>query len=158
MRFSQISLGIVALFCLAGWLWLRKPYSPTQDLPAVSYTAFTVETPDSVAGQALAQAARGWNGVTASTYNHTSGLLVLSHTAVLSETDLQGRIQILSSGAVSKKVFPEPTGAKCPVPQEALAALPYWLLGIGIVLSLGFGLLFFSKLNTKGRPKLIQEG
>jgi hypothetical protein len=138
MRIFRFSIALIALSCLAGWLWLRKPYSPTDELPAVAYTAFNVEVPDSVAGLSLAKAARGWKGVTASTFNPASGLLVVSHTAKTSERDLMGRLQILSSKPVSKKIFPEPVGAKCPVPQAALAALPNWLLGAGIVLGLGF--------------------
>lgn len=150
MRLFRFSIAVFALGCLAGWLQLRKPYSPTEALPAVSYTAFNVEVPDSVAGLALAQAARGWEGVTASVYNPNSGLLVISHTQEISERDLLGHLQILSSKPVSKKVFPEPVGAKCPVPQAALSALPNWLLGAGLSLGLCFVVLsIFQKKSNR---------
>lgn len=150
MQIARIALGLIALVCLGGWLWLRKPYSPTDELPAVAYTAFEVEVPDSTAGIWLAKAARGWQGVTASTYNPSSGLLVLSHLESISVQELQSQLQILSSRRVSKKVFPEPSGAKCPVPQAALAALPSWLLGLGLLFGLGFLLPFFiSKTSPK---------
>ncbi len=152
MRFFRISLAVFALLCLAGWLWLRQPYSPTQDLPPVSFTAFEVIVPNETAGDALARAAHSWKGVTASTYNPASGLLVVSHTAAISEKTLQSQLQILTPKPVSKKVFPEPSGPKCPVPQEALAALPGWFLGAGIALGLGFLLLTLIHLLQK-RPK-----
>lgn len=141
MRYFQYSLAVFALAALAGWLFLRKPYSPTQELPLVAYTAFEVEAPTEQAGHSLAQAARGWKGVTASTYNPGSGLLVLSHTEAASAQDLQSRLQVLSAKKVSQKTFPEPIGPKCPVPQAALAALPNWFLGAGITFSLAFMLL-----------------
>ena len=141
MQVFRFSLAVFAFFCLAGWLWLRKPYSPTQDLPAVAYTAFEIKVPTEKAGLSLAQAARGWKGVTASTFSPASGLLVISHTTEVSEQKLQGNLEILSSKPVSKKVFPEPSGPKCPVPQAALAALPNWLLGAGIAMALSFALL-----------------
>jgi hypothetical protein len=142
MRVVRITLAASALLFLSGWLWLRPPYSPTQTIPPVSYTAFEVQVGTEQAGVALAQAARGWKGVTASTFNPSSGLLVLSHTEEASVRDLQGRLQILSSAPVSKKVFPEPAGAKCPVPQATIAALPFWLLGLGLTTGLGFILLW----------------
>ena len=154
MRFFRFSLAAVALLCLSAWLWLRKPYSPTDDLPAVSYTAFNVTVPDSVAGFALAQAARGWTGVTASTFNTGSGLLVLSYTKEATEEDLLSHLQLLTSKPVSKKVFPEPTGRKCPVPQAAIAAIPTWLLGTGVLTGLGFILLTFLGRPKKSKPVL----
>ncbi len=154
MRLFQYSLAVFALLSLAGWLWLRQPYSPTQDLPAVSYTAFEVFAPTDQAGFALAQAARNWQGITASTYAPASGLLVVSHTTELSEQDLQGRLQILCSKPISKKNFPELAGPKCPVPQAALAALPNWFLGIGIVLGLGSATLFLFGWTKKMRGHL----
>lgn len=149
MRIIRFSIALIALSCLAGWFWLRKPYSPTQELQAVSYTAFNVVVPDSTAGLSLAQAARGWEGVTASTFNPKSSLLVVSHTQALPERELLGKLQILSSKPVSKKLFPEPVGPKCPVPQAALASLPNWLLGSGIVLGLGFIWLSFLRKHPK---------
>lgn len=134
MHTLRILLAFFAFLCLAGWLWLHKPYSPADDLPTVTYTAFQVNAPAAEAGRALAKAARGWEGVTASAYNISSGLLVLSHTEFLSEKDLQSRLNILTATPVSKKIFPAPTGSQCPVPAAALASLPQWLLGIGLVL------------------------
>lgn len=148
MRFLRFSIAVFALVCLAGWFLLRQPYSPTQELQAVSYTAFNVVVPDSIAGFSLAQAARGWEGVTASTFNPASGLLVVSHTAKITERDLLGHLQILSSKPVSKKNFPEPVGAKCPVPQAALANLPNWLLGTGIIMGLSFVLLSIAQKKS----------
>ena len=151
MLFTRFSFALIALICLTGWIWLRKPYSPTQELPAVVYTAYNVEVPDTIAGIALARAARGWQGVTASTYNPGSSLLVLSHTTNISAQALLARIQILSPNPVSIKVFPEPVGPKCPVPQAALAALPNWLLGMG----LGFGLLFVWLFLKHKKPTVL---
>ncbi len=145
MKIFRITLAVLALGCLASWLWLRKPYSPTQDIPAVTLTAFTVHAPSPAAGHALAEAARGWEGVTAATYNPTSDLLALTHWISVHENDLQRGLQVLASRRIERKVFPELTGAKCPVPQEMLAALPSWFLGSGLVAGIGFFLLLFSR-------------
>ena len=145
MKIFRITLAVLALGCLASWLWLRKPYSPTQDIPAVTLTAFTVHAPSPAAGHALAEAARGWEGVTAATYNPTSDLLALTHWISVHENDLQRGLQVLASRRIERKVFPELAGAKCPVPQEMLAALPSWFLGAGLVAGIGFFLLLFSR-------------
>lgn len=149
MRSLRFVLALFSFLCLAGWLWLRKPYSPTDDLPTVTYTAFQVNVPTAEAGRALAQAARGWEGVTASTYNPASGLVVLSHTESLSEQDLQSRLNILAAAPVSKKTFPVSAGPQCPVPASALAALPQWMLGAG--LALGLTVLALSFTGTQRR-------
>jgi hypothetical protein len=138
MQFFRAFLALVSLACFAGWLSLRKPYSPSQDLPPVTITAFSANAPSSEAGQSLADAARGWQGVTASTYNPASDLLVLTHWTSVKEVDLQSGLQTLARQRIERKVFPEPAGAKCPVPQEALAALPGWLLGLGLLSALAF--------------------
>lgn len=121
MKIFRVALALLALGCLAGWLWLRKPYSPTQDIPAVTLTAFTVHAPSRAAGHALAEAARGWEGMTAATYNPASDILALTHWVSLHENDLQRGLQLLASQPIERKVFPELTGAKCPVPQAMLA-------------------------------------
>lgn len=138
MQFFRAFLALASLACIAGWLWLRKPYSPSQDLPLVAITAFTANAPTPEAGQSLADATKGWHGVTASTYNPASDLLVLTHWTSVKEEDLQSRLQTLASQRIERKIFPEPAGAKCPVPQEALAALPGWLLGLGLLSALAF--------------------
>ncbi|HLP92525.1 MAG TPA: hypothetical protein VK168_00735 [Saprospiraceae bacterium] len=142
MRKLSFFLVLTSLLCFTGWLRVATPYSPSQDLPLISITAFEVHAPDESAGQALAQAARGWQGVTAATYNVHSGLLVLSHTLDQSAANLQSRIDILSPQPVSIKVFPEPAGAKCPVPASALAVLPAILLG-GSVVTLILAIMLF---------------
>lgn len=78
MRFFRFSLATVAMLCLAGRLWFPQAYSPSQGLPVVSYTAFEVNVPTEEAGLSLTQAARGWRGVTASTYSPSSGFILLS--------------------------------------------------------------------------------
>jgi hypothetical protein len=144
----RISLALFAFLLLAGWMWLRKPWSPTDDLPAVTYTAFQVTVPDAEAGKALALAARGWQGVTAGIYNPSSSLLVLSHTDALSVQDLQSRLNILAAAPVSQKTFAVPAGPQCPVPASALAALPQYLLVAGLVLALCSVALTLSRRRT----------
>ncbi len=144
MRKLPFFLVLTSLLCFAGWLRVATPYSPSQDLPLISITAFEIHAPNVVAGQALAQAARSWTGVTAATYNANSGLLVLSHTLDQSASSLKSRIDILNPHPVSIKVFPEPAGAKCPVPASALAVLPGILLGCSAVSLLIAIMLFIS--------------
>jgi hypothetical protein len=142
MRKLPYFLVFTSLLCLAGWARITPPYSPSQDLPLISLTAFEVHAPDEVAGQALARAARAWQGVTAATYSAQSGLLVLSHTLDQTVADLKSRIDVLSPQPVTVKIFPEPVGAKCPVPAAALVALPGIMLG-GSVITLLLGILLF---------------
>lgn len=149
MSTLRFSMAALSLLFFAGWYWLHKPYSPTDDLPPVAYTAFEIHPPSDKAGELLADAARSWKGVTACTFNATSRLLVLSHETTLTEKELQGRLAILSSKTVSKKTFPEPTGPKCPVPQDAIAAIPGWLLGGAVISALGFLLTFLRKRKDK---------
>lgn len=153
MRKLPFFLVLTSLLCLTGWLQVAIPYSPSQDLPLISLTAFEVPAPDVSAGQALAQAARGWQGVTAATYNASSGLLVLSHTLDQSAANLQSRIDILSPQPVSIKVFPEPAGAKCPVPASALMLLPSILLGLSVA-TLLLGIFLF--MSNEKRWSMIQ--
>lgn len=152
MRFFRAFLALMSLACLAGWFSLRKPYSPSQDLLPVTITAFTANAPSLEAGQSLADAARGRQGVTASTYNPTSDLLVLTHWTSVKENELQSQLQILAGQRIEKKVFPELAGAKCPVPQEALAALPSWLLGLGLLSAFAF---LLSAANVVTRREAI---
>ncbi len=129
MKAIRVVTSLAAFLCLAGWLWLRQPYSPVQDLPPVTITAFNVRCDSPEGGLALAEAARGWAGVTASTYNSGSGLLVLTHSTTLDKKELQRRLQILIPKRVSIKTFSGTAGPRCPVPLAALSALPDWLLG-----------------------------
>jgi len=152
MQFFRAFLALVSLSCLAGWFSLRKPYSPSQDLPPVTITAFTANAPSPEAGQSLADAARSWQGVTASTYNPTSDLLALTHWTSVKENDLQSRLQMLAGQRIERKIFPEPSGAKCPVPQETLAALPGWLLGLGLLSAFAF---LLSAANVVTRREAI---
>lgn len=151
MRTFSTTLLLFSLLCLAGWYQLKPADSPSRQLPLVSLTAFEVNAPDHRAGQALARAARGWEGVTAAAWNKTSGLLVLSHTLDQEVSHLQDRIRLLTSKPVAVKSFPENAGAQCPVPASAIAALPSALLGCGIG-SMLLGLLLF---RAGGRRNLV---
>lgn len=148
MRVLRISLLLISCACLAGWWILHRPYSPSQDLPLVSLTAFEVNVPSVEAGNALARAARLWNGVTAASYNAQSGLVAVSHTQQLTINELQGRLQVLLPHPVSQKIFPEPTGPKCPVPMAAVEALPLGLLLLGMGSGLTALLLFAMKYTA----------
>lgn len=141
MKILRVFLAVSALFCLGGWVWLHKPYSPSDDLPGVLYTAYELENP--AGGNELAGTARAWKGITAVSFNPISSLIVLSHHADIPVENLRERLQSNTSGRVQLKIFPEYAGPKCPVPQEALAALPVFLLKTGIAASLAFLLLFF---------------
>lgn len=136
MRFSRYFLAGLSVLCLSVGLSLQPPYSPTQELPPVAYTAFEVSAPSESAGKALAQAALGWPGVTAGSYNSGSGLLVISHTKQASVSTLQQQLHLLSGKPVNIKTFPEQMGPKCPVPLAALAAVPRCLIAIGVALGL----------------------
>lgn len=129
---TRLSLLLLSLACFWGWLTLRQPYSPTDDLEQVCYTAFTVHAPGPEAGLALARAAREWPGVRATTYNASSDLLVAIHTDETSPDLLREKLQELSSRPLSPKTFSAPAGPGCPVPHETLAALPGIFLGLGI--------------------------
>ena len=135
--------------CLTAWFWLRQPYSPTQELLPVAITAFTTRAPSPEAGKALADAAAGWAGVTAATYNASSDLLVLVHQASVDAEDLNGRLQSLASQRIERKVFAEQAGPQCPVPQAMLARLPDWLLGAGLLAAAGFLWLQFRPFKAK---------
>lgn len=138
MTALRFSLFTLALLGFAGWLWLRQPYSPSQDLAPVQYAAFQIHAPTPEAGLSLAEAAREWPGVRASTYNSDSDLLVTLFTPETTEATLMRNLQALASQPIEKKVFETSNSPKCPVPQEALAALPAVFLGFGTVAGLLF--------------------
>ncbi len=81
MQMLRITLLAISLIGLTGWVSLRKRHSPVDDLPAIANTAFQIHAPTPQAGLALAEAARGWRGVTAATYNPASDLLVVRQPA-----------------------------------------------------------------------------
>lgn len=138
MKRMQILLFVLAVLCLASWLGMRKPYSPSDDLPMVTYQAFDVQGIDLKAGETLAEKARQWPGVTAVTFNPSSALLVLSFTNVTNEPELLGKIQAGTSVAVSKKIFPAPSGPQCPVPMSLIAAFPGYLFWAGLLFSVAW--------------------
>lgn len=135
MKKMQILLFVLAVLCLASWLGMRKPYSPSDDLPMVAYQAFDVKGISVDAGETLAQKARQWPGITAVTFNPSSELLVLSFTNITNEQELLGKIQAQTSVTVHKKVFPKPDGPQCPVPISLIAAFPTYLFWAGSVLA-----------------------
>lgn len=135
MKKMQVLLFVLATLCLACWLGMRKPYSPSDDLPMVTYQAFDVKGIAADAGETLAEKARQWPGITAVTFNPSSELLVLSFTEVTNEQELLGKIQANSSVAVSKKIFPKPDGPQCPVPMSLIVAFPTYLFWAGAVLA-----------------------
>lgn len=131
MKSIRVSLFLLALLGVSGWLWLRKPHSPTDDLPPAAYAAFQIHAPTPEAGLALAEAARGWTGVNAVCYNTNSDLLVAIFTPATTTQDLKTQLQALASRRIEQKVFEAPPGPKCPVPHSALSALPGVLLAVG---------------------------
>lgn len=150
MRTVQIFTASLSLLCLAGWLWQRKPYSPTDELPPVAYSAFELNPPTVAAGVALATAARGWEGVTATVFDSVSRLLVISHELVLPVSDLESRLSILTSQTIVQKKFPAPVGPQCPVPSGLLAVIPAVLAGVGGLSGMLFlGLFFWSRKKAE---------
>ena len=133
MKLLRFLLAVISVAGLAGWLWLREPDSPSDALPEIIITAFVAHALLPEAGYALANTARSWEGVTATTYNPASDLLVITHWTAIEPVVLQSNLQKLTSRPLERKIFPEPAGPKCPVPQETLAALPVWFLGAGII-------------------------
>ncbi|AEE54065.1 hypothetical protein Halhy_6245 [Haliscomenobacter hydrossis DSM 1100] len=133
MRKIQVLLLVLAVVCLAAWIGLRKPYSPSDDLPLVTYTAFDVKGISTAEGETLAQRTRQWPGITATTFNPASGLLVLSYTNALTENALLAKLQANTSTPINKKVFEKPAGPACPVPMSLIAAFPGYLFWAGLL-------------------------
>ncbi len=131
MQMLRITLLAISLIGLTGWVSLRKRHSPVDDLPAIANTAFQIHAPTPQAGLALAEAARGWRGVTAATYNPASDLLVVIYTDETNEQTLQSGFQTLVSRPIEKKDFDTPGAPKCPVPTGVLTALPGIFLAVG---------------------------
>ncbi len=104
MRKIHLLLLVLATACLGSWMGMRKPYSPSDDLPLVTYQAFDVAGISDEDGEALAQKVREWSGITATTFNPDSDLLVLSYTKEHSEATLLPKIQAYASLAVRKKL------------------------------------------------------
>lgn len=150
MKHLRTSLVIISLLALAGWLMLRRTASPSNNLNSVSYTAFVSHAPNKVAGTALADAAREWNGVTAATYNVNSGLLVIAHTEAMSDQDLKSRLSVLTSDEPQIKQFDVPDGPVCPVPLEYIEKIPAILLWLFVASSSVYLLLVFQKNSQHG--------
>lgn len=135
MRKIHLLLLVLAMVCLGAWMGMRKPYSPSDDLPLVTYQAFDVAGISDEAGEALAQKVRQWAGITATTFNPDSDLLVLSYTEQQSEAALLSKLQASTSVAVSKKTFEKPAGPECPVPMDLIVAFPTYLFWAGVFFS-----------------------
>lgn len=131
MKHLQRILFLLAAAGFIGWLWLRKTPSLADDLPPIAVAAFEFQEISTEQGQSIAVVSRSWPGITASAFNAESALLALTFTAAISETELLARLGGLAKTPVSRKIFPAPPGAKCPVPVEWLAALPGWCLAFG---------------------------
>jgi hypothetical protein len=143
MRKIHLLLLVLAMVCLGSWMGTRKPYSPSDDLPLVTYQAFDVAGISDEDGKALAQKVREWSGITATTFNPDSDLLVLSFTEEHSEATLLPKIQACTSVAVSKKTFETPAGPQCPVPMSLIMAFPTYLFWAGILFSACLVLSFY---------------
>lgn len=135
MRKIHLLLLVLATVCLGSWMGMRKPYSPSDDLPLVTYQAFDVAGISDKDGEALAQKIREWSGITATTFNPGSDLLVLSYTTEHSEATLLPKIQAYTSVVVSKKTFEKPAGPECPVPMSLILAFPTYLFWAGVFFS-----------------------
>ena len=135
MRKINLLLLVLTTVCLAGWMGMRKPYSPSDDLPLVTYQAFDVAGISDEDGESLAQKVREWSGITATTFNPDSDLLVLSYNNEHSEATLLPKIQACTSVAVSKKIFEKPAGPECPVPMSLIVAFPTYLFWAGVFFS-----------------------
>ncbi len=128
MTRTRFVLFFMALSCGAGWFFTHKPHSPADDLPGIQVAAFEFAGPvDAPVGQRTAEAARKIQGVTSASFNPASGLLGMTFLMSLPEKTLAGKLSAAAGLPVSRKIFPEPTGAKCPVPARLLAELPGWL-------------------------------
>lgn len=135
MRKIHLLLLVLSMVCLGAWMGMRKPYSPSDDLPLVTYQAFDVAGISDEAGETLAQKVRQWTGITATTFNPDSDLLVLSYTEEQSEAALLSKLQATTSVAVSKKIFEKPAGPECPVPMSLIVAFPTYLFWAGVFFS-----------------------
>lgn len=143
MRKIHLLLLVLTMVCLGAWVGMRKPYSPSDDLPLVTYQAFDVAGISDEAGEALAQKVRQWPGITATTFNPISDLLVLSYTEEQSEAALLSKLQANSSVALSKKTFEKPAGPACPVPMSLIVAFPTYLFWAGVFFSICLLLSFY---------------
>ena len=142
MRFIRFTLLLLALISLSGWWVMRRPVSPTDQLPAVRYAAFELSGSAAVHGDSLATIVRTWNGVTAVSFNPTSDLLTLSVETHHPETGLLDQLDRVAGQEIRPKVFDTPSGPQCPVPARLLIELPRYLLMAGLLLG-GIGLSFF---------------
>lgn len=149
LRFTFLLLSL--LLFIAWWL-NRRPVSPTDSLPAVAYAAFSVDIPTSRAGQSLAQAARQWPGVTASTFNEISGLIVLIHTTDTDAGALRNRLEELAAGPVLPKQFAPAKGPQCPVPHDMLKWIASLYLGGAVLFAALF--VFFTRMTYR-RPTAV---
>lgn len=126
-----------------GWVALRRPASPSDALPAVQYTALIPHLANPAAGQDLATVARSWSGVTASTFNDQSGLLVLAHTQAVDKNALLERVGKYTQTPAELKVFEASAGPQCPVPFELIQQIPAILLGLSLFSTAVFLLLSY---------------
>lgn len=132
MKKLRLSSLVLALLGFAGWLALRKPHSPTDDLPGVAFAAFEVRAESPKHGQSLAESAACWKGVRAATYNPESDVLAVIFTEATDAPSVQAKLAEHIGHAVPSKNFEAPAGPQCPVPLSAIAAVPSFLLGMGM--------------------------
>lgn len=151
MKKLRLFAAAVALLGFAGWLSLRKPHSPTDDLPGVAFAAFQISATSPAAGQSLAAAAACWPGVRAATYNPASDVLAVIFTEKTDAPSLQSKLSEQAKHPVPLKNFEAPDGPKCPVPASAIAAAPSFLLGVGMAAA-GLWLLTFWPVPRKPQP------
>lgn len=148
----RIWRSLILLFfgaALAGWWHFRRPASPTDDLPPVTYHALELaQTPTLPASEMLRQL-ETWAGITAVAYSAPERLLSLSITRDLPLDKLIERLQHLTGTAVAPKVF-SAQGPQCPVPAGLIQQLPFYCLltASGFLLLLGLSFLPFRNLRV----------
>lgn len=151
MKKLRLFAAAAAMLGFAGWLSLRKPHSPTDELPGVAFAAFQISATSPAAGQSLAATAACWPGVRAATYNPTSDVLAVIFTEKTDAPSLQSKLSEQAKHPVLAKNFEAPAGPKCPVPVSAIAAAPSFLLGVGMAAA-GLWLLTFWPVLRKPQP------
>lgn len=143
MKSLKIISALLFCGCFIAFLAVRQPYSPTQNLPKITLTAFDFAPPADAAGEKLAHEASRISGVTAAAFNPNSKILSLSYTNATSEPALQKQLSDLAGQPLQKTVFPKSDAPECPVPAGLVAAFPQILLGLSALGGAALLLLFF---------------
>lgn len=157
MKRTRILLFFLAISTGFGWFSLRKPHSPTDDLPMITVAAYEFQKIETARGRSVAEEARQWPGVTAATFNEGSQLLGVTFTGEISEKNLLEKLGAAAAAPVARKVFTEPTGAKCPVPTAVFAKIPIWLGWLSGLFSMLLLLTFLSKFFRKKEKSLADR-